>query len=111
MKHSVIRGIVTVIPDSGPAGLHPGYRDLLGVFLNVIDIRVWTVSVIQGVIPKLDQREQGRCCPITIYWNACNVIKENMYTGCNYTLDMNASHYKINRASPLPPGEGQGEGV
>ena len=38
-------------------------------------------------------------------------MKENIYTDCNYTLDMNASHYNINRASPLPPGEGQGEGV
>ena len=38
-------------------------------------------------------------------------MKEYIYTDCNHTLDMNASHYKINRASPLPPGEGQGEGV
>ena len=60
---------------------------------------------------KTRTQGKGHCCPITIYWNACNVMKENIYTDCNYTLDMNASHYKINRASPLPPGEGQGEGV
>ena len=38
-------------------------------------------------------------------------MKENIYSDYIYTLEMNASHYNTNRASPLPLGEGQGEGV
>jgi len=38
-------------------------------------------------------------------------MKENIYSDCYYTLDMNAMHHETNRTSPLPQGEGQGEGV